>query len=376
MEIMFFQTTKFNQSLNNWNTSKVSTMSNMFADAISFNSSINTWNVSSVTDMNSMFNNASSFNQDLSNWSTLKVSSMVFMFQGASSFNQDISMWNVSTVSTANYIFCGCPVFGQTAKYPNILPAPIWGCSNDSMIINAYIPSVVDFSTVILPFSSIVSLDVDWGDGNTVNYTSPPVEHTYITIGNPTITISGTARSYGYTDYLSPPQYAISSVSRWGNLGISSLAGAFSKALNLVSTPNNIPSSVIDMTGMFFNAINFNSSISGWDVSRVTNMAGMFSATFLFNQNISGWNTSKVTNMTSMFAYTSSFNQDISTWNVSRVTDMSSMFNNAFAFNQDISGWNVSNVTKANFIFCDCPQMIANAGFRPPITITYTSSCS
>ena len=107
-------------------------------------------------------------------------------------------------------------------------------------------------------------------------------------------------------------------------------------------------------------------------------MSEMFNGATLFN-NLNQpfiWSTSNVRDMSKMFASAIVFNNDISTWNVSRVTDMSSMFNNAFAFNQDISGWNVSNVTKANFIFCDCPQMIANAGFRPPITITYTSSCS
>ena len=40
---------------------------------------------------------------------------------------------------------------------------------------------------------------------------------------------------------------------------------------------------------MFSNARNFNSDISGWNVSKVTNMNTMFTAAFSFNQNLGNW---------------------------------------------------------------------------------------
>merc|ERR1711988_1390986 len=78
---MFCHAFRFNQNINNWNTSKVIDMSGMFCMANFFNQPINTeeitkedgttyiaWNVSNVTDMSGMFYYAHSFNQDITTW--------------------------------------------------------------------------------------------------------------------------------------------------------------------------------------------------------------------------------------------------------------------------------------------------------------------
>lgn len=45
---MFKEAKKFNQPLNNWNTSKVTSMTEMFCKATSFNQSLDKWNTKSV----------------------------------------------------------------------------------------------------------------------------------------------------------------------------------------------------------------------------------------------------------------------------------------------------------------------------------------
>ena len=45
-----------------------------------------------------MFDGATSFNQPLNNWDVSKVASMTNMFTGAESFNQPLNKWNVSNV--------------------------------------------------------------------------------------------------------------------------------------------------------------------------------------------------------------------------------------------------------------------------------------
>ena len=45
-------------------------------------------------------------------------------------------------------------------------------------------------------------------------------------------------------------------------------------------------SEIIDMSGLFAVAVNFNQDISGWDVSQVTNMGGMFLGAKQFNQTL------------------------------------------------------------------------------------------
>ena len=74
-----------------WNTSQVTNMSDIFENDEYFNENISQWDVSSVTDMSCMFSGASSFNQDVSGWDVSNVTDMRCMFSGASSFNQDVS---------------------------------------------------------------------------------------------------------------------------------------------------------------------------------------------------------------------------------------------------------------------------------------------
>ena len=49
---MFFGASLFNQPLNNWNTSHITTMEGMFYKASSFNQNIRNWNTSNVTATN------------------------------------------------------------------------------------------------------------------------------------------------------------------------------------------------------------------------------------------------------------------------------------------------------------------------------------
>ena len=55
----------------------------MFHYAESFNQPLNKWNVSKVTSMNAMFYRAPSFNQPLNNWDVSKVTKVDWMFQNA-----------------------------------------------------------------------------------------------------------------------------------------------------------------------------------------------------------------------------------------------------------------------------------------------------
>jgi surface protein len=196
------------------------------------------------------------------------------------------------------------------------------------------------------------SITVSWGDDSTPEtFTAGPVRHIYTVTGSYTITVSGSANGFGVGASPIPNLPNITSVVQWGTLGLTSLSGAFYRCSRLEQVPTSLPSSVTDVSYMFYQASAFNGDISSWDVSAVTNMQSMFNIASAFNQPLAAWNVSAVTNMSNMFDSASSFNQPLAGWNVSAVTDMSSMFDSADAFNQPLALWNVSAVTNMSSMF-------------------------
>ena len=99
----------------NFNTSNVKSMNNMFAGCSSFKSLpdiISKWNTSNVKNMENMFYRCSSLKSlpDISNWNTSNVESMNYMFYECSSLESmpDISKWNTSNVKYMNSLFYRC----------------------------------------------------------------------------------------------------------------------------------------------------------------------------------------------------------------------------------------------------------------------------
>lgn len=102
---MFRSATVFNDSnsnnMNNWDTSNVTNMLQMFKNAIAFNQNIRSWDTGKVTTMREMFSNATTFNQNISVWDTSSVTDMRRMFNTFTTmaFDQPIGGWNVNAWS-------------------------------------------------------------------------------------------------------------------------------------------------------------------------------------------------------------------------------------------------------------------------------------
>jgi surface protein len=310
---MFKGATKFNQSLNTWNTSSVTNMSNMFWGARLFNGNISSWSTSNVTNMTSMFNEASQFNQDISGWSTVKVSSMEYMFTDARVFNKPLNNWNVSNVSSMASMFYSASSFNQNISS--------WNTSN------------------------VISMAAMFSFASSFNNNGQPLTWNTLKVS----TMSGMFNTA--TAFNQPLLFNPSSVTDMNSMFLS--ASKFNQDISGWSTSN-----VISMNVMFAAASSFNQDISNWNTLNVRNMMSMFAATSSFDQDISNWNTSNVRNMEYMFLSASKFNQDISGWNTSNVINMNNMFDNALSFNQNISIWNVLNVTNADNIFCNSPILL------------------
>jgi surface protein len=91
--------------LNNIVTTLMTNMDDMFVNS-PFNDSINSWDTSNVTTMYRMFGHTNNFNKNIGSWDTSKVTEMGQMFYNARSFNQNISNWNISSITNFPYFFC------------------------------------------------------------------------------------------------------------------------------------------------------------------------------------------------------------------------------------------------------------------------------
>ena len=90
---MFFNAKKFNQPIGDWDTSNVINMHSMFYSARSFNQPIGKWNVSKVINMSNMFDKAVKFNRPINKWDVSNVTNMRMMFSGAINFNKRLTTW-------------------------------------------------------------------------------------------------------------------------------------------------------------------------------------------------------------------------------------------------------------------------------------------
>jgi len=211
-----------------------------------------------------------------------------------------------------------------------------------------------DGSTIItLPFEGSVAAVVDWGDGKSETVTTiGNLNHTYDNQGTYTVTVSGNLGQFGNASTLTPNIQKLTEVVSFGDLGLTSLNGAFYLAENLTSVPANLPSTITNLDYAFSGAYIFNDvDIRSWNVSNVTSMRYLFYNTGNFNQNLNTWNTQNVTNMQGMFYNSYIFNQDISSWNVSKVTNMSEMFRGNYTFNQPIGNWTTTALTNTSYMF-------------------------
>ena len=246
----------FNRPIGNWNTSKVTNMSNMFGKSgngnHAFNQYIGDWNTSSVTDMSSMFkagqvasSSASQFNQDISKWDVSKVTDFSFMLAARQFNNGDnnqqnpvtlrtgIDGWNINTVSNVSMqaMFAATRNFNRNINNWNVSKV-----TNMRQMFN---------STVVFnqPINS-------WDTSSVITM-----------------------------------------------LGMFEGAAAFNQQIDNWNVTN-----VTDMSYMFNITTAFNQPLANWErvgssLSKVTSMRNMFAGSGNnFNQNIGNWNVSNVTN--------------------------------------------------------------------------------
>ena len=280
---------EFNQDLSAWDVSNVEYFFGTFMMASSFNSDISKWDLSSALYMRSMFNMTEEFDQPIGIWDISNVISTARMFRGAKAFNQELGAWDVSSVKSFLGMF-----EGHNYGNPDDSTDPNW---------------------IAPPFNKPI------GNWNTSN-----VENMAIMFNN---------NSSFQQD-----------LNSWDTSSVADMSSMFRNSTYNGNISNWNVANVETMSFMFYES-EFVGDLSQWNTSSLIYMrqifAGSENKSTNFNSDISGWNVSNVEDMRGSFYYNTSFNQDIGSWDVSSVLYMQNMFQEAASFNQDLSGWCVQN---------------------------------
>jgi surface protein len=114
-------------SLNQWNTGKVTNMTEMFSRCTLFNDNISDWNVSNVVNMSGMFLNCENFTgtdnisfskKDIGQWNTESVTTMMNMFTNCVQFDANLTDWKVDNVEDMSFMFEECRKFNNGVHRP------------------------------------------------------------------------------------------------------------------------------------------------------------------------------------------------------------------------------------------------------------------
>jgi Mycoplasma protein of unknown function, DUF285 len=102
-------------------------------------------------------------------------------------------------------------------------------------------------------------------------------------------------------------------------------------------------------------AVTFNSSMTNWDMGRVTTMKGIFSEAEAFDQDVSSWNVASVSDFSYAFSYAYAFtgHGNISSWNTSSAVSMQHMFHTGQSFEAEICWRELRPDVDVTLMFCD-----------------------
>ncbi|EMF0565621.1 MULTISPECIES: immunoglobulin-like domain-containing protein [Enterococcus] len=307
------------EGLSQLDTSKVTTMGNMFRALSSITSlDVSGFDTSNVTNMNDMFWGMSSVTSlDVSGFDTSNVTTMIYMFNGLSSVTSlDLSNFDTSKVTDRWNMFGDTPlkklILGDTFKFVKSANGPAgltsaWMREDGKGTFYSAADFMNNYGTGDLTAGTYVSATGWWG-------TSP-----YNFDENTGTLTIGAGELSGYEE--SPWNSGTVDLEAIKKIVLSGkvVAPENSNYLFSTSTANKDLTNVTEIEGL-----------SQLDTSNVTDMSYMFfGMSSVTGLDVSSFDTSKVKNMYSMFNGMSSVKSlDVSSFDTSNVTSMPYMFTN------------------------------------------------
>jgi surface protein len=189
---MFMNCTNFryNEIIDDWDMSNVTSLGTSFNDGMfrgcsNFNQSLKNWNISKVVAAQGLFMGCTSLSKlDVSNWDVSKMFRVIYMFAGCSSLQTiNVSNWNTSSFRELRQLFAGCSSI-QTLDTSNWVIANLasndsgfleifFGCTNlqNVDVTNWDVSTIPNFSRIFQNCSSLVNIDLsNWNTSNVNDY--------------------------------------------------------------------------------------------------------------------------------------------------------------------------------------------------------------
>ncbi|EPA0804837.1 BspA family leucine-rich repeat surface protein [Enterococcus hirae] len=335
------------EGLSQLDTSKVTTMGNMFRALSSITSlDVSGFDTSNVTNMNDMFWGMSSVTSlDVSGFDTSNVTTMIYMFNGLSSVTSlDLSNFDTSKVTDRWNMFGDTPlkklILGDTFKFVKSANGPAgltsaWMREDGKGTFYSAADFMNNYGTGDLTAGTYVSATGWWG-------TSP-----YNFDENTGTLTIGAGELSGYEE--SPWNSGTVDLEAIKKIVLSGkvVAPEDSRYLFSTSTPGKDLTNVTEIEGL-----------SQLDTSNVTTMRYMFyGMSSVTSLDVSSFDTSKATDMGYMFRNMSSVTSlDVSGFDTSKVKDMGYMFRGMGSVTSlDVSNFDTRKVTSMSYMFADTP---------------------
>ena len=185
------------------------------------------------------------------------------------------------------------------SKTSRILNGPLKAVLLASAVLAA--PAAFAQTAITLPLFGTVDAVIDWGaEGANASCTRAVTSPGEVTCNYPVedgagpfqVRVSGTVTQFGNGDTGYANADKIVRVTRFGNVGLTSLSGAFRGAEKLVEVASDLPETVTDISYMFKDAVLLDdTTVSNWGMRtrNITNMTGTFENAVQFSQPLDGW---------------------------------------------------------------------------------------
>jgi surface protein len=251
------------EAINTWNLSPISQIPSMFSNNTAFNQPLNNWNTTSITTATAsnagLFQGATSFNQPLSNWNTANFTTFVNMFTSATRFNQNLGAWNVSGANSFGGMFESATAFNN-------------GGSSD---INNWVFSTTQNISFVGMFRSATAFNQPLNDWNTGNVTNMSTMFIFATAFNQPLNNWNTGNVTNMQTMFGSATAFNQDIASWNVSNVTTFGGS-------------------EFAGMFRNATAFNQNLGAWQLRTAgTNLIGIFSASGMntanYTDTIVGW---------------------------------------------------------------------------------------